>query len=176
MESRAPFRLKPYWTRLCNSEARDFVANGYGGVRSLVGPVDWSTYFETAEDLERAEAIVGTRALDSLHNAFEHYWMFALGQIGSEDRIQSDGHGNTSVETKPTGHFGYQIAFSLVEEKLKNAPKGRKPGWDLTPLGYIAKTCVDQEFFSNGPISGDCVISATFVDKVGTPVGSQIRH
>jgi len=50
-----------------------------------------------------------------------------------------------------------------VQERLEAALAGREEdyrqhGWDLTPFGYIAKTCRDEEAFSSGPVPGACVV------------------
>jgi hypothetical protein len=74
--------------------------------------------------------------------------------------VTSDG----VVEEEPL-RLGYTIAFRLVQEQLKEALEGqikdyRQQGWDLTPFGYIAKTCRDEEAFSSGPVPGDCIVEA----------------
>jgi hypothetical protein len=149
----------------------------YGHLPEVLAPkVDWSTYVDK-DDLERlTRAEITEAALNGLRNAFETFWMFALGQIGSVDTITLGSEEREErVDTRPAGHFGYYIGFLQVEELLKAALEGqtadhRQPGWDLTAFGYLAKTCRDEEFFSTGLILGDCVVKATVVDGGGRPL------
>ena len=148
----------------------------YGHLPEVLAPkVDWSTYIDK-DDLERlARAEITEVALDGLRNAFETFWMFALGQIGSVDTITvGNEEREERVDTKPAEPFGYYIGFRQVEGLLKAALEGqtadhRQPGWDLTAFGYMSKTCRDEEFFSTGMVPGDCIVKVTVVDREGHP-------
>jgi len=149
----------------------------YGHLPEVLAPtVNWSVYLDK-DDLERlARAEITETALNGLRNAFETFWMFALGQVGSVDTITAGSeHREEQVDARPAGPFGYYIGFRQVEDLLKAALDGetadhRQPGWDLTAFGYMAKTCRDREFFSTGRVPGDCIMEATVVDARGRPL------
>jgi len=148
----------------------------YGHLPDILMPrMIWSGEFD-ASDWERLRrADVDPRALDGLQNAFETFWMFALGKIGSVDTIVRGGEGDARVESRPAGPFGYYVAFEQVRGQLASALEGatgdhRQPGWDLTAFGYIAKTCRDEEFFAPCAIPGECIVRATVVSPEGRRV------
>ena len=114
---------------------------------------------------------INESALGQLVRAFESFWMVAVTPIGSNTSlaVRSDG----TVLEEPL-RLGYYIAFRQVQARLEAALEGhtedyRQHGWDLTPFGYIAKTCRDEEAFSSGPISGDCIVEVGHVNKAGEP-------
>ena len=174
--------LRPIVTRLGVLKAGRFLNNcyeqtqfwvqRYGHYPDFAAPkLNWDAIIENLDRQDLLAAGIDDASLGGLLDLFKEFWMFALGQIGSVDTIQrgSDGR-QESVETRPAGYFPYFVAFKLVEGKLKAALEGqtadyRQPGWDLTAFGYIAKTCRDQEFFSSGPIPGDCISNATVVKQ-----------
>jgi hypothetical protein len=164
----------------CNSEARQLVEKGLGCLRSIAGPIDWGRYLDPsdAERLKRLLQEVGDDRLTGLHSAFEGYWEHAYGYMGAIDTITIGLDGETTTTTKRLGHFGYNIAFRMVEDELRRAlekqgeHEGRK-GWDLTPLGYIAKSCFDKECFAAGGVPPETLIDCTVVDEKGQPVPCQ---
>jgi hypothetical protein len=160
----------------CYEQARVRVER-YGHLPDILVPkIDWSTDVGNDDWVRLSRAGITEEAMNGLQNTFEGFWMFALGQIGSVDTITvGDTERPEQVETRPVGPFGYYIAFHQVEDILKAALEGqtadyRQPGWDLTAFGYIAKTCRDEEFFSSGPIPGECIVKVTLVDARGHPV------
>ena len=160
----------------CNDTARNRVEQ-HGHLPDAFAPkINWDSYFDR-NDWERLESgSVDSAALNGVQNAFEGFWMFALGQVGSVDTIRLDPDEQTTrVESRPVDPLGYYLAFEHVEAMLKEALEGatgdhRQPGWDLTPFGYIAKTCRDEEFFSSGPIPGECIARATVVTDEGKSI------
>lgn len=149
----------------------------YGHLPEVLAPkVDWSVYLERGDLEHLARAEISEVALDGLRSAFEAFWMFALGQVGSVDTITVGSEEREArVDARPAGPFGYYIGFLQVEDLLKAALDGetgdhRQPGWDLTAFGYMAKTCRDKEFFSTGLVPGDCIVKATVVDARGRPL------
>jgi hypothetical protein len=154
----------------CDEEAcRNAVR--HGGLPRPPKVIDRMSYVGTEDWNRLARAGVSESALSSLIQAMENFWMTAVTPLGSASAvtIRSDG----TVEEGPL-RLGYYIAFRQVQGRLKAALESRNnyryPGWDLTPFGYIAKTCRDQEFFSSGSIPGDCIVKATLINKVGDRV------
>lgn len=153
----------------CYEQTRLWVER-YRHLPDVIAPkLDWNTILDETDldNLARGEITEG--ALNGLRYTFQTFWMFALGQIGSVDTITLvNEEREESVETKPVGPFPYYVGFQQVEDRLKEALAGqtaahRHPGWDLTAFGYMAKTCRDEEFFSTGPIPGECIVKATVV-------------
>jgi hypothetical protein len=155
----------------CDREIRRLVESG---MDAFTPPPAWPEYLgRDAWNKLRREGI-SEEQLTSLHGAFRAFWMHALGQVGSVDTLVSNpAGGEPKVTTQRTKPLGYYWAFHAVEGRLQQV-RGeakeeykRNPGWQTTPFGYVAKTCRDQEFFSTGPVPGDCVIDATIVGKPG---------
>jgi hypothetical protein len=94
------------------------------------------------------------------------FWMGASGEVMALD---TDG---PAVFETPVHSAMYLTAFAKVKHELQQAYEqrlatGGHPGWDLTPFGYIAKSCRDREFFSTGTIPGESIAEATLVEFVG---------
>jgi hypothetical protein len=143
----------------------------YGHLPAALSPaIDWDNYVNKDDWDDLAHAGITKDTLRGLLNAFEVFWMYALGQIGATDTITvGTEECENRIETKPAEPFGYYIGFCEVLDLLKVAMEGetadhRQPGWDLTAFGYIAKTCRDEEFFSSGDVPGDCIVKATVVE------------
>jgi hypothetical protein len=165
-----------------------------GGLDSLIGFPNWIEYFGEDEWNKLGNATVKEEQLESLFNAFEGFWMHALGQVGLAEKLVLDELGGPpKVSSETVGLLGYYLAFDAVKGHLKAALDDKraeaerlgKPleyrhtGWDLTAFGYIAKTCRDQEFFSSGPIPGNCITEATIVNSDGSPlqtIMNTIKH
>ncbi len=142
-----------------------------GGFRKPPESVDWLAYIGEDERSLLSRADINESALGQLVHALESFWMRAVTPMGSAVAVgvKSDG----TVEEEPL-RLGYYIAFRQVQGKLKAALEGhtedyRQHGWDLTPFGYIAKTCRDEEAFSTGSIPGDCIVEAVHVNQAGEP-------
>ena len=124
---------------------------------------------------EQSAAVSGSvdpKGLASLDNAFDQYWMFASGEVGSIDTLHVEGGELKETTTRTAGPMFYQLAFDRVRDRLEAALDGatadhRHLGWDLTAFGYIAKTCRDREFFSAGDVPPECIVKATLVDRDG---------
>lgn len=136
----------------------------------------WADYFNEKEWKILLNHGITTDDVKTLVTSFETFWLYALPVIGSVDEIIVDDSGSLiKTNTRISGRLAYYMAFMLVYEKLEAAldeqtTEYRQPGWDLTPFGYIAKTCRDREFFSTGPVPGHCVVEATIVSSNGTPL------
>jgi hypothetical protein len=141
----------------------------HGGLRRPPESVDWMAYIGAEEGSLLSRAGINESALGQLVHALESFWMMAVTPMGSAAAVvvKSDG----TVAEEPL-RLGYYIAFRQVQGKLKAALEGhtedyRQHGWDLTPFGYIAKTCRDEETFSSGSIPGDCIVEAVHVNQAG---------
>jgi hypothetical protein len=88
--------------------------------------------------------------------------MRALRMIAAEDVIHVGG----ATEERRLAPLAHEHAFREAEPRLAaEAPLAPpNPGWDMTPFGYIAKTCRDREYLSTGPVPPDCIVAATPVD------------
>ena len=157
----------------------------FGGFDELIGFPKWIEYFGEDGWNRLCNASVEDKQLESLFNAFEVFWMHALGQVGAEEKIVLDESGGPpKVSSETVGPLGYYLAFESIQAQLKAALDDklleaerigkpleyRHPGWDLTAFGYIAKTCRDKEFFSTGPVPGNCITEATIVNSDGSPL------
>lgn len=107
--------------------------------------------------------------LDILVGVPEFRQLVALGKMATMETISVDGGSAKSTDVSRA----YFKAFADVEDDLKrawdrNAASGyNHPGWDLSPLGYVAKSIRDREFFSSGSVPGDCIVDAIIVDQHG---------
>jgi len=178
-----------------NDETRRIVESG--GSYSLADTPNWIDEY-VGEDVweELRHAGVKEEQLRSLFGTFEAFWMLVLGIFATVDTlVLGETDQPSEVLSKPernfgdVGPFGYYLAFSEVQAELKaaldeklreaalqgKAVEYRHPGWDLTPFGYIAKTCRDQEFFSTGPVPGNCITKATIVNSHGFPLQTIIN-
>lgn len=139
---------------------------------ALVLPTPPPASLVTPEAAEQA-ALAGVPAglLERLHDDLRGFWVSRLG--GGALMLASTADGDL-VET-PMEAYVYIGAFEQAQPQLEAAYEGRlahggDPGWDLVPLGYIAKTCRDEEFFSTGGIDPRCIVGATIVDERRRPV------
>ncbi len=158
----------------CNDEAiRNAVR--HGGLRRSPEAIDWTSYIGEDDRSLLSKTGIKENALGQLVHALESFWMMAVTPMGSTAVLVAKSDG--TVEEQPL-RLGYYIAFRQMQDRLKAALEGhvedyRQHGWDLTPFGYIAKTCRDEEVFSSGPIPGDCIIEAVRVDKAGKETGQK---
>jgi hypothetical protein len=118
---------------------------------------------ETAEQAARAG--VSAELVERLHDDLRAFWVSTQGGA-IEFTITA---GGDVVET-PMEAYVYIGAFEQAHPQLETAYRrrlatGGDPGWDLVPLGYIAKTCRDEEFFSTGSVDPGCIVGATIVDE-----------
>jgi hypothetical protein len=136
---------------------------------SLMLPAPPSAELVPPEAVERAErAGVSVALLEHLFEDLRGFWASSTGGGALEVTVTADGN---VVETPMEAHV-YIAAFAHAQPELEAAytrrlENGGDPGWDLTPLGYITKTCRDEEFFSTGPIDGESIVAATIVDQRG---------
>ena len=149
----------------CNEEAMT-QAMRRGGLRREPEQIDWRAYIGGEERDLLADAGIEDEALGRLVQALESFWMMAVTPAGSAISLAVTSDGAVEEEAL---RLGYTIAFRQVQERLKEALEGqaedyRQQGWDLTPFGYIAKTCRDEEAFSSGPVPGECVLEAVELD------------
>lgn len=113
--------------------------------RRYVGEGDWS----------RALAVLDEGELSQLCSVMENFFYWS-----------------ESPEGVAAGS-GYVAAFLIVRQALEQAlhtaagSQWQHPGWDNTVFGYFVKTCRDREFFSSGPISGNCIRQVHLVDRTG---------
>ncbi len=151
----------------CDTETRELVESG----RDLFAdPPIWPGYFAPGKWDELEQAGILEDRLSSLYDAFQSFWRFALGQVGSVHTIVADLQGGErKVTERRVQPLGYYYAFREVADQLREVQARatedhiRHPGWQTTPFGYVAKTCRDQEFFSSGRVPGDCIVDATVV-------------
>jgi len=152
----------------CNEEAMRNAVR-HGGLRRPPESIDWMAYIGEDERSLLSRAGINESALGQLVHALESFWMMAVTPMGSAAAVVLKSEG--TVEEEPL-RLGYYIAFRQVQGQLKAALEGhtedyRQHGWDLTPFGYIAKTCRDEEAFSSGSIPGDCIVEAVNVNPSG---------
>lgn len=155
----------------CNDEAmRNAIRNG--GLRRSPEAIDWTAYVSEDDRRLLARAAITEEALAQLVHALESFWMMSVTPLGSSAAlvVWEDG----TVGEEPL-RLGYYIAFRQVQRSLQAALEGhtedyRQHGWDLTPFGYIAKTCRDEEAFSTGPVAGECIVEAVHVNRAGEVV------
>ena len=153
----------------CNEESRRRVETFGGG--SLGPPVDWSAMLGGNALTTLGKSGIGTNELEQINSEFEAFWLVALGKMATMETIFMDGRSAKSSSVSRA----YFKAFADVEADLQRAWAKNKasgynhPGWDLSPLGYVAKSIRDREFFSSGSVPGDCIIEAVAVDHRGRP-------
>jgi hypothetical protein len=136
----------------CYSSSRTRLLNG--------GPINWDAYVAGG-----LACLVGggidEQRLTALHESLEWYWTRKL-EIAVDD-IRADGESDEPlVETHRSRLLAYDDAFNRVEKQLRVA-QSPDAGWDLTPFGYIAKTCRDLEVFSTGSAVPEAIADATRV-------------
>lgn len=136
------------------------------GAVSLVPRTDPAAYLPA-----QARRLVGSHGLttDDLYavqSAFEEFAEYALQRVGSVDSIRVSG-AESSVETRRAGPMAYFEVFARVLDPLLGARPNAEPGWDTTPMGYIAKTVRDDECFAAGPVPGECITAGYIVDRYG---------
>lgn len=124
------------------------------------GPIDWDAYVPGGLARLVAGGIDEQRLL-ALHEALEWYWTQKREIAVDDIRANPDG-GEPLVDTHPSRLLVYDDAFKRVRSHLERV-RAPDPGWDLTPFGYIAKTCRDREVFSTGPVAPEAITRATLV-------------
>lgn len=159
---------------MCSDQAKAHVIMG----ERFFDTPKWSNHLPTSEACDKlARAGVPVEFLTDLHRALEGYWAYALQErddvIGSIRREALD-----RVKKAGVGAFVYFEAFDQVYWALDYAVRRRgfSLGWDMNPLGYIAKTCRDQEFFSTGSVPGACIVEATLVNAQGSRLRSLVTR
>lgn len=151
----------------CNEECRIRVEEFGGG--SLGPRINWSKLLGADSLALLGSSGIGVNELDQISSEFESFWLVALGKMATMETVSMDGRSAESTDLSR----GYFRAFADVEEDLKRAWKQNEtsgynhPGWDLSPLGYVAKSIRDREFFAPGSVPGDCVVDAIMVDQYG---------
>lgn len=148
--------------KMCSDQARVEVEFG----ERFFDPPSWSNHLPTSEAIAKvARAGVPTEFLGELHRALEGYWAYALRE--RDDLLGTfRSEALNRVAKAGLGALAYFEAFDRAYPALDYALRrgiARSPGWDLTALGYVAKTCRDREFFSTGPIPRECIIEANLV-------------
>ncbi len=149
----------------CHEESQKRVKEFGGG--SLGPRIDWSTMLDANALTILNKSGIGAKELDQVISEFEAFWLVALGKMATMETIFMDGRSAKSSNLSRA----YFKAFADVEADLKrawtkNASAGyNHPGWDLSPLGYVAKSIRDREFFSSGSVPGDCILDAIEVDQ-----------
>jgi hypothetical protein len=144
-------------------DAGRFLEQCYAGSRTRLlegGVSDWGRYLGGSAGKLAASGIE-RRRLDELQDALERYWQEAL-EIASDDIHVVPGGGDPVVRSRPARLLTYDDAFRQVAPRLRGV-KAPDPGWDLTPFGYIAKTCRDREVFAAGSAPPACILEATTV-------------
>jgi hypothetical protein len=143
----------------CNEEAMTNAVRR-GGMRREPEAIDWREYIGRDERNLLSPTGIGDDDLSRLVQALESFWMMAVTPVGLAISLAVTSDGAVEEEAL---RLGYIIAFRQVQERLEAALAGREEdyrqhGWDLTPFGYIAKNCRDEEAFSSGPVPGECVV------------------
>lgn len=105
-----------------------------------------------------------------MHNVFEEFAEYAQQRIGSVDDLHADSQGGYTVETHRVGPMAYFEVFARIVDALRAERPDAEPGWDTTPMGYIAKTARDDECFAAGSVPGEFIVEACVVDCMGRPV------
>jgi hypothetical protein len=149
----------------CHAETFERARVGLGSLAPRPDPMSYLSARSCAA-LERAG--VSNQELLQVHDAFEEFAIHALQQIGSVDTLRPRGQGNYAVETRRPGPMVYFEVFARILGPLKAALGGAAaPGWDTTPMGYIAKTVRDDECFAAGPLPGALIVEAYVVGRDG---------
>lgn len=150
----------------CHAETFERARTGHTG--SLAPQPDPMSYLSVRSRATLKRAGVSNQDLLQLYATFEEFAAHALQQIGSVDTLRPDRQDGYSVETRLAGPMVYFEIFKRILEPLKSALAGAAaPGWDTTPMGYIAKTVRDSECFAAGSLSGDIIVEACVVDRTG---------
>ncbi|MBM4201387.1 MAG: hypothetical protein FJ189_08895 [Gammaproteobacteria bacterium] len=159
----------------CHEECRKRVEAFGGG--SLGPPMDWGALLGL-ERLSRLNDLgLGGRELSQIGDEFEAFWLVALGRMATMETLPADGGAADRADLSRA----YFRAFADVEAELgdawaRNMISGyNHPGWDLSPLGYVAKSIRDHEYFSSGSIPGHCLVDAVRVDQQGRPIAGGLR-
>ena len=159
----------------CHEECRTRVQE-FGGGQTLGPRIDWSMLLGADVVAALCKCDIGAKELDQISSEFEAFWLVALGKMATMETICMDGRPATKSTDTSRAYFK---AFADVEDELKrawgqNSASGyNHPGWDLSPLGYVAKSIRDREFFSAGSVPGDCIVEAIVVDQQGRPISGR---
>jgi hypothetical protein len=156
----------------CYEEAFERARVGAG---SLAPPPDPFSYL-SGQALAAVEAAgVSGEELARVHDAFEKFAEFAQQRIGGVDDLHMDSHGGYTVESYRVGPMAYFEVFARILDDLRAARPNAEPGWDTTPMGYIAKAARDDECFAAGSVPGGLIIEAQVVDRAGRPAAGSRR-
>lgn len=151
------------------SEVAHGFAGQHGGLARAHESFTLEDYLDPVTVRQLASSGVESDTLTRLLRALEAYAMTAVSPMSSVVTAKVMGDG--SIREAPL-RKGYPIAFQLIRSQLEAALADRdedyrQVGWDLTPFGYMAKTCRDEEVFSFGAIPGAAVAEAIQVDRRG---------
>ena len=123
---------------------------------------------------DRLIGVIEPTVLDGALQSLEAYWMYALGQVGSVDRIDARTGDLAEVRSLVREPFLFERTFRDVHDhldaalKVRRSEPDRRRGWDLTAFGYMAKAILDRELFASGGVPPEFIRSATIV-----PAGDQ---
>jgi hypothetical protein len=177
-ETWAPLRrvVEVFWTDLpaagrflerCYEEAFERARVGAG---SLAPAPDPFSFFSVQERVALETAVVSGTELLRVYAAFEEFAEYAQQRIGSVDVLNADSQAGYAVETHRVGPMAYFEVFARILDALRAARPDAEPGWDTTPMGYIAKTGRDDECFAAGAVPGEFIVEAHVIDQIGRPV------